>query len=304
MLSKYGTTIKKIRLEKKMYQKEIYSDIISRTFYYEFEKGNYDISSNKLIEILKNLNLTVDEFLVIHNNYNYDPYSDLFMKLMSSFHNDFEELKKIYIEYYPSNDMNKKVIAAISYGIYYINKKKLSPQDDTIIFLTNHFLSMNHWTISDITLFQYAMPIFLNQLSDLENLINQIFKDIFLYFKSNYQKEKIESIISEIYFNYIQLLLVNKKFEKAKQFKFFIQKNFYAISGVEPLLNIKCCNLIIDFFDPMLFSKSTKEYNNIIFELNKWINTDMNLSIAGKKFKRLAEKHHEINNIRSVKNFK
>ncbi|OUZ29876.1 hypothetical protein A5885_003053 [Enterococcus sp. 8E11_MSG4843] len=66
----YGETLRKIRLKKGLTQKEVYENIISKSYAVEFEKGKHQISTYILLEILQNLSIEIDEFLFIANNYN------------------------------------------------------------------------------------------------------------------------------------------------------------------------------------------------------------------------------------------
>lgn len=68
-MEKYGCTIRKIRLSKGFSQKEIYTGILSKSFAIDFEKGLYDVKFSIMLEILRCLMISVDELLLIHNDY-------------------------------------------------------------------------------------------------------------------------------------------------------------------------------------------------------------------------------------------
>ena len=65
----YGEAIRKIRLKKGFSQKEVYGNVISKSYAIEFEKGKHQIAANSLIQILDNLSMDIDEFLFIANGY-------------------------------------------------------------------------------------------------------------------------------------------------------------------------------------------------------------------------------------------
>lgn len=64
-----GETVEFIRHSKNISIKQVCGDYLTRQTYYRFIKNNLDISSKKLLYILDNLNVNVDEFLFISNNF-------------------------------------------------------------------------------------------------------------------------------------------------------------------------------------------------------------------------------------------
>lgn len=60
-----GETVEFIRHSKNISIKQVCGDYLTRQTYYRFIKNNLDISSKKLLYILDNLNVNVDEFLFI-----------------------------------------------------------------------------------------------------------------------------------------------------------------------------------------------------------------------------------------------
>ena len=63
------TLFSQIRLSKGFSHKEIYTGILSKSFAIDFEKGLYDIKFNLMLKILERLMISVDELLLIHNQY-------------------------------------------------------------------------------------------------------------------------------------------------------------------------------------------------------------------------------------------
>lgn len=68
-MEKYGLTVRQIRLSKGFKQKEIYTGLLSKSFSIDFEKGLYNIKFSIMLNILKRLMISIDEFLLIHNHY-------------------------------------------------------------------------------------------------------------------------------------------------------------------------------------------------------------------------------------------
>ncbi|MEY8420978.1 helix-turn-helix transcriptional regulator [Oscillospiraceae bacterium 44-5] len=68
-MENYGLTVRQIRLSKGFSLKEIYTGILSKSFAIDFEKGLYDIKFHFMLKILDRLMISVDELLLIHNEY-------------------------------------------------------------------------------------------------------------------------------------------------------------------------------------------------------------------------------------------
>lgn len=62
-----GLTFRNIRMQKNISQKEVYSGIVSRSFFQKFEKGQHSISIDKFQELLNRINLSYDEFMYEHH---------------------------------------------------------------------------------------------------------------------------------------------------------------------------------------------------------------------------------------------
>lgn len=59
-------TVRDIRTSKGIHQKDLYDNIISKSFAIEFEKGKHDITLTLFEKILKRMNMDLDEFFYIH----------------------------------------------------------------------------------------------------------------------------------------------------------------------------------------------------------------------------------------------
>lgn len=64
-----GTTLKQIRQAKGFTQKDVYGDIISRSFAIRLEGGRHDLAAGKLFMILDRLGVSANEFRFIQNDY-------------------------------------------------------------------------------------------------------------------------------------------------------------------------------------------------------------------------------------------
>lgn len=64
-----GKIIKHLRVSKKLKSSNVYTGILSRPAVSRFEKGLSDTTSEKFFKILDNLNVSLDEFYFIYNDY-------------------------------------------------------------------------------------------------------------------------------------------------------------------------------------------------------------------------------------------
>lgn len=158
----FGPNVRDIRIKKGYSQKEIYTDIMSKSYAIEFEKGNHNISSYLLMEILDRLSLDLEEFLFIYNHYSLNTYSDYIYKL-SKFSNahDEEHLKTLLTSLSNQSDSISQIhCAEIRCRITMIQQIKakgsFSLSDFSIAdqsLIQNHLLNIETWTLQEIQLF-------------------------------------------------------------------------------------------------------------------------------------------------------
>lgn len=175
----YGEVIRKIRLKKGFSQKEVYGNVISKSYAIEFEKGKHQIAANILIQLLDNLSMDIDEFLFIangyhlneQNNYNYR-YNRLANKQdIAGLQLLLEDLKK------KSGKLNNIRIAEVRARIRILQNFKQNGFYTTDVVLeedkrviSSYLTDVESWTLQEIQLFA-------NTLEFLDN------ESIFIFFK-------------------------------------------------------------------------------------------------------------------------
>lgn len=291
-----GKTVKMIREEKGFTKKEVYAGVISKTFSYYFEKGENTITVERLYKILKDLNITYDEFFLIHNNFKYEPYDKIYSEISLALNSNLSNLKKIYRDNYKSSDINKKVIASLSFSLYLLNTNQ-SLENDTVLFLKNYLISLKNPTIIDLELFQYALIIFFDQVDYLMLLMPTFERALEKYYQSGFRKESIELIIQELLLNYTQVLLINSRVEQAKSWQHNFLQRFPNVKSFEVILNIKCGKLLIELFDKQqkIRDEAASEYERILYFLKESFQTDLNLKSVYLLMKKMSkEKFNKI----------
>lgn len=170
-MEKYGCTIRKIRLSKGFSQKEIYSGLISKSFSIDFEKGKYDIKFSIMLEVLKRLMISVEELLLIHNNYHETPTYSILAQLdekrfekdenyaTSFIDNLRQELKEVN-----SPDIQLEYWQILVLKSIYFNSDYTSSNDYLLAKdnIQKHLFDMETWTLAELRLFSNMHFLFEN----------------------------------------------------------------------------------------------------------------------------------------------
>ncbi|SES74691.1 Helix-turn-helix domain-containing protein [Enterococcus malodoratus] len=104
----YSEIIKQIRKAKGFTQKEVYTGIVSKTFYSDFEAGKYSVEITKFEAFLTNLGITYEEFEYFKNQSQTNDAALSQNTIDQLYKNGkFEELYDLYEEY--CRDSNKEL---------------------------------------------------------------------------------------------------------------------------------------------------------------------------------------------------
>lgn len=138
-MENFGKTFKMIRCNKGFSLVEAARGVVSTQFLSKFEKGEADITVNKLNGLLNNILISWSEFMNYHDGNNLDQLDTLAAKLVEIiFSNDHYELDKQaenHMNLYKENGTIKDLHLAIMIkGVYYPHiGKKLSEEDIQIV---------------------------------------------------------------------------------------------------------------------------------------------------------------------------
>lgn len=212
---KLGDALKLIRTNKGLSQKKIAEGIISTSFYSKVEKGHSNISSELLFKILEQLNINLDEFWYIYNDYSLGEKKELSYKF-----------KKVYLEgNIPKlmdikdevdtlyEETQKSFYQRLSIVLYCaIQNHNSESYDDKIVApLKQYLLSINTWGYYEINLFDICILVLDMDINTLLLLANKLLNNLRFYsdFKT-YEKEIIAVLI-----NIIETCLNNERLEEA-----------------------------------------------------------------------------------------
>ncbi|MGM0216228.1 helix-turn-helix domain-containing protein [Enterococcus sp. AZ109] len=146
----YGEVMKQIRKAKGYTQKEVYTGVVSKTFYSDFEAGKYSVEITKFQGLLKNLGISYKEFMYFKETLDEgkrleDQIDRLYKK------GKFEELYEIYQQYHQHAKVELRYSAIRAY---------------LLVLLTNP------------NFYQFSRTPFLEILADLENAKMWMLKEI------------------------------------------------------------------------------------------------------------------------------
>ena len=170
-MEKYGLTVRQIRLNKGFKQKEIYTGLLSKSFSIDFEKGLYDIKFSIMLNILKRLMISIDEFILIHNHYHENLINQTLVEINEKkFENDdhYAQLVNDIIK-----EESKKSQDPASRVAYWQMLILQSIYSDTDYQHSNHYLhakqeiqnylfNIETWTLSELRIFSNMHFLFEN----------------------------------------------------------------------------------------------------------------------------------------------
>lgn len=232
----FGPMVRHIRLKKGFTQKEIYTEIISKSYAIEFEKGKHSISTALLIEVLDRLSMDIDEFLFINKGYILNEHSDYVYRL-SKYGNthDLEALKKLFVHLSKRDTLIDNVHRAeVRCRIRVIDNFKKTGHFDTSCILEedrwliqDYLLRVETWTLHEVQLFGNTIE-FLDFDAHFP-LFKSVSKSFSLYVEYDRGREifcatlinLINQAIKHSYFDYADVLIQQLKLLSTDYKEFF-----------------------------------------------------------------------------------
>ena len=153
MKSKLGITLRKVRKGKQISLCSVADEHLSKSQISRFERGESEISCIRLINILDKLHITLDEFLVLHN----EDYTntELFANLVQYIRKQYssQNIKNIAAllsdsSHYTLNSFEKTMIKSILHTM----DSSIIPSDKELLQLTDYLFKVEKWGYYEITL--------------------------------------------------------------------------------------------------------------------------------------------------------
>ena len=153
MKSKLGITLRKVRKGKQISLCSVADEHLSKSQISRFERGESEISCIRLINILDKLHITLDEFLVLHN----EDYTnaELFANLVQYIRKQYSShnIKNIAAllsdsSHYTLNSFDKTMIKSILHTM----DSSIIPSNKELLQLTDYLFKVEKWGYYEITL--------------------------------------------------------------------------------------------------------------------------------------------------------
>ncbi len=154
MKSKLGITLRKIRKGKQISLCSVADEHLSKSQISRFERGESEISCIRLINILDKLHVTLDEFLILHD----DDYTN-----SESFANLVQYIRKQYLSQsidniacllsdttnYTLDPLEKTMVKSILHTM----DSRIIPSDEELLQLTDYLFKVEKWGYYEIIIF-------------------------------------------------------------------------------------------------------------------------------------------------------
>ena len=153
MKSKLGITLRKVRKGKQISLCSVADEHLSKSQISRFERGESEISCIRLINILDKLHITLDEFLILHN----EDYTnaELFANLVQYIRKQYSShnIKNIAAllsdsSHYTLNSFEKTMIKSILHTM----DSSIIPSNKELLQLTDYLFKVEKWGYYEITL--------------------------------------------------------------------------------------------------------------------------------------------------------
>ncbi|HER6760748.1 TPA: quorum-sensing system transcriptional regulator RopB/Rgg1 [Streptococcus pyogenes] len=244
-----GETVEFIRHSKNISIKQVCGDYLTRQTYYRFIKNNLDISSKKLLYILDNLNVNVDEFLFISNNFKqYKEFIDMDTAKHYFECRNIEGLNHILDSYKDSKSTKEKNLFALVKVLVKVLLATLTEEDCLTerTYLSNYLINIETWSHYETVLFNNCMFIF--ESCFIEMVFSKVILNLDKYNTLRYYGN--ESI--RMFVNMLILFIQRQEYDKASEILAKIED--YQLN--DDCLYERCC---VSFFDGIIGLINGKE---------------------------------------------
>lgn len=241
-----GETVEFIRHSKNISIKQVCGDYLTRQTYYRFIKNNLDISSKKLLYILDNLNVNVDEFLFISNNFKqYKEFIDMDTAKHYFECRNIEGLNHILDSYKDSKSIKEKNLFALVKVLLATLTEEDCLTERT--YLSNYLINnIETWSHYETVLFNNCMFIF--ESCFIEMVFSKVILNLDKYNTLRYYGN--ESI--RMFVNMLILFIQRQEYDKASEILAKIED--YQLN--DDCLYERCC---VSFFDGIIGLINGKE---------------------------------------------
>ncbi|HAT54634.1 MAG TPA: hypothetical protein DCW31_05260 [Lactobacillus sp.] len=149
-----GTLIRRLRLARRLTQKEVYEGIVSRSFYGRLEHGQYDVDSNHLWQLIDRLDISLLEFDYLRRNGNMRSTDNLQYAITTLYEQrKFTKLQELYAANKSSKSNARRLLASQAYILVraYGSNITQMPLEPCLPAVT-HLKELSQWSLFDLQL--------------------------------------------------------------------------------------------------------------------------------------------------------
>lgn len=210
MKSYLGKTLRKVREGKQISISSIADEHLSKSQISRFERGESEISCIRLINILDKLNISIEEFLILHDK-DYTK-TEIFANLVQHIRKEYSAQKIDNIIKLLSNtslnEFEKTMVKSIIYTMD--NDCAIKPTKDEILKVTNYLFKVENWGYYEIILLgNCARTIEYNSFF----LLTKEMLNNYIYSSLNKNNKKL---VTQLSINCLILSIDNEQFEKCE----------------------------------------------------------------------------------------
>lgn len=253
----YGEIIKKIRKSKGYTQKEVYTGVVSKSFYSDFEAGKYSVEIMKFQELINNLGISYEEFEYFRNQnkMNEEKYLENRMDVLYK-NGKFERLYELYEQYYRHKNKDMRYLAMNAYLLVLItNTNFYKFSREPLNEIVSEIKNAKMWTLKEIKLSKLILlSIPENDKAEAEELYKRILSELKKYkeFNSKLYYEEV----GDLHFNRVQSLLMTNDIGRARDTLLVYNQILTSSDNLHLLFQLKFINNLVDLYIDFYESQS------------------------------------------------
>ncbi len=153
MNSKLGITLRKVRKGKQISLCSVADEHLSKSQISRFERGESEISCIRLINILDKLHITLDEFLILHNQYytKTESFTNLVQYIRQQYSSqNINNIQSLLSDSsnYTLNSLEKTMVKSILHTM----DSTITPSNEELLQLTDYLFKVEKWGYYEIIL--------------------------------------------------------------------------------------------------------------------------------------------------------
>ena len=283
----FGTVFKKLRESRHLSLADISKMGVSTSQISRFENGESDLTITKFIAILKKMNISIDEYLYVVNNFKRDDLSELLYQINKYLINhDAKGLKNLLVTYQEKTDdsiYHRLHILIIKIRLSFLDSYNQYELKD-IEELSEYLFSVEYWGIYELLIFSSVIDVlepqlYMTLLREMNRRVD-FYKDIprnkkliiIMNINANITCVEANDFISA---DYIEKQIIRMNIEETDLYErlfFKYAKNIYnyKVSKDEKYLEvIKKIIAAVKIADSEHLAENFEEHLNKILQLNE-----------------------------------